>query len=245
MQAIILAAGRGVRLKEMTDNITKCMVEINGESLISKLLNQIDDKGLSKIVVVTGYLSKSLENHINSLNIKTPVKYIENDKYYNTNNIYSLALAEDYLCKEDSFVFESDLILEDEIIESLFSCEKNNIALLDKYDESWMDGTCVLLDNDSNISELILKSNISKYSMDNLFKTVNIYKFSKDFCRNIYMPELNDYMDKNGMDNYYESVIKDIVHNNKKLLYGLCVADNKWHEIDTQEDLKKAKEKFQ
>ena len=55
MQAIILAAGMGKRLKELTKNNTKCMVKVNGVSLIERMLNQIDKQNLSRIVIVVGY----------------------------------------------------------------------------------------------------------------------------------------------------------------------------------------------
>ena len=55
MQAIILAAGMGKRLKELTQNNTKCMVKVNGVTLIDRMLHQIDRQNVSRIVIVVGY----------------------------------------------------------------------------------------------------------------------------------------------------------------------------------------------
>ena len=69
MNAIILAAGMGKRLKELTKNNTKCMVKVNGTPLIDRMLNQLETQNLSSIIVVTGYEGGKLREHINSLGI--------------------------------------------------------------------------------------------------------------------------------------------------------------------------------
>lgn len=104
MQAIILAAGMGKRLKQLTQNNTKCMVKVNGVPLINRTLNQLEQHNLSRIVIVTGYEGQKLREHIEGLHIKTPVVFIDNPVYDRTNNIYSLFLAKDYLLKEDTLL---------------------------------------------------------------------------------------------------------------------------------------------
>ena len=98
MQAIILAAGMGKRLKSLTENNTKCMVKVNGVTIIERCLRILDKKHLSRIVIVVGYEGKKLIEHIKTLNIQTPICYIDNKVYHKTNNIYSLSLAKEYLC---------------------------------------------------------------------------------------------------------------------------------------------------
>ena len=113
MQAIILAAGMGTRLKKLTSNNTKCMVKVNGVTLIERALSILDRKSLSRIVLVVGYQAQNLIEFVKSLNIKTPVIFIENNIYDKTNNIYSLTLAKEYACEEDTLLLESDLIFEE------------------------------------------------------------------------------------------------------------------------------------
>ena len=67
MQAIILAAGMGKRLKQLTQNNTKCMVKVNGVPLINRTLNQLEQHNLSRIVIVTGYEGQKLREHIEGL----------------------------------------------------------------------------------------------------------------------------------------------------------------------------------
>jgi choline kinase len=68
------------------------------------------------------------------LHIKTPIKYIENNIYDKTNNIFSLSLAKDYLCQDDSIIFESDIIFEDAVLKNLIEDSRKNLALVDKYE---------------------------------------------------------------------------------------------------------------
>ena len=95
MQAMILAAGMGKRLKELTQNNTKCMIKVNGVTLIDRMLHQINRQHLSRIVIVVGYQGQKLIDYIAGLDIVTPIVYINNPIYHKTNNIYSLALASD------------------------------------------------------------------------------------------------------------------------------------------------------
>ena len=106
MQAVVLAAGMGKRLKELTTNNTKCMIKVNGITLIERMLCQLEKRHLSRIVVVVGYKGKKLINYINELHIQTPIVYVENPNYDRTNNIYSLALAKEFLRQDDTLLFE-------------------------------------------------------------------------------------------------------------------------------------------
>ena len=154
MQAIILAAGMGKRLKDLTRDNTKCMVKVNGVTLIDRMLHQIEKHHLTRVVIVVGYEGKKLIDYISSLDIRTPIEYINNPVYDKTNNIYSLALAKDWLCREDTLIFESDLIFEDSVLDAVIDDPRETIALVDKY-ESWMDGTCVKIAEDDTIEAFV------------------------------------------------------------------------------------------
>ena len=192
MQAIILAAGMGKRLKELTTENTKCMVEVNGVTLIDRMLHQLDRQYLSRIVIVVGYKGKKLIDYIDTLDIKTPITFINNPIYDKTNNIYSLSLAKDYLCDEDTLLFESDIIFEDSVITALIDDSRETLALVDKY-ESWMDGTCVKLAEDDSIEAFVSGGKFKFNESGDYYKTVNIYKFSRRFSQTHYVPFLDAY----------------------------------------------------
>jgi choline kinase len=118
------------RLKELTKDSAKCMVKVNGKTLIERMISQLDRLKLTRIIIVTGYKSKELISYRGALDIKTPITFVNNKIYSKTNNIYSLYITRNYLKKDDTLLLESDLILEDGVIEKLISNTYPNIALV-------------------------------------------------------------------------------------------------------------------
>lgn len=236
MQAIILAAGMGKRLKELTAHNTKCMIKVGGVTLIERMLRQIEKFGFSRIVIVEGYEGKKLKDFIATLGIKTPIKYINNPIYNKTNNIYSLSLAASELVNDDSVLFESDLIFEDSVIETLLADPEPNLALVDKY-ENWMDGTCLILGQNDEIKDFVPSSEFCFANKDKYYKTVNIYKFSKEFCQNEYLPFLTAYRKALGDNEYYEQVLKVIIMLDNASIKAKRLDTQSWYEIDDKQDL--------
>lgn len=236
MQAIILAAGMGKRLKELTRNNTKCMVKVNGVTLIERMLHQLEKYFLSRIIIVVGYEGQKLIDYIATLGICVPIIYINNPIYYKTNNIYSLALAKEYLCQEDTLLFESDLIFEDDVIAALLEDPRDTLALVDKY-ESWMDGTCVKLGEDDSIETFISYKKFQYSEIKNFYKTVNIYKFSKHFSETYYVPFLEAYSKALGNNEYYEQVLRVITMLDEPAIRAKRLKGQLWYEIDNIQDL--------
>lgn len=236
MQAIILAAGMGKRLKDLTKDNTKCMVEVNGVTLIERLLNQLESYDLKKIIVVEGYQGQKLIDFIKTLNLKTKIEFIDNPIYDKTNNIYSLSLAKDALCEDDTLLFESDLIVEDSVIKTLVEDERDTLALVDKY-ESWMDGTCVKLSDTDDIIEFVPGKKFKYEELKEYYKTVNIYKFSKHFSQTHYVPFLVAYCSAMGQNEYYEQVLKIITMLDEPEIKAKRLDGQLWYEIDDIQDL--------
>lgn len=243
MQAIILAAGMGKRLKELTAGNTKCMVKVNGVTIIERALRILDRKNLSRVVIVVGYKGQALMDYVDSLPISTPVKYIENPIYDKTNNIYSLALAKECLMEEDTLLLESDLVFEEALIDLLLKDPRRNLALVDKY-ESWMDGTCMVLDEEDCILDFIPGKHLKYDRRASYYKTVNIYKFSREFSASTYIPFLEAYAKAMGNNEYYESVIKLIAMLETKEIRAKRLTGQVWYEIDDIQDLDIAESLF-
>lgn len=236
MQALILAAGMGSRLKELTANNTKSMVKVNGVTLMERMLRQIDARDFSRVVIVTGYEGKKLVDYIGSLGVTTPVEFVDNPIFDKTNNIYSLWLAKSKLLEEDTVLFESDLIFEDAVLDALLDDPRPTLALVDKY-ESWMDGTVVKLDSDDGIAAFVPGKKFTYEDIDSYYKTVNIYKFSKDFSRSHYVPFLDAYTRALGTNEYYEQVLRVITLLDDPEIKAKRLEGQKWYEIDDVQDL--------
>lgn len=226
----------GKRLKELTQNSTKCMVKVNGVTLIDRMLHQIERQHLSRIIIVVGYEGQKLIDYIGTLGIQTPIIYINNPIYDKTNNIYSLALAKDWLVKDDTLLFESDLIFEDSVLETLVNDPRDTLALVDKY-ESWMDGTCVKLGEDDSIEAFVPGKKFKFSEIKEYYKTVNLYKFSKHFSETHYVPFLEAYQAALGQNEYYEQVLRVITMLDDPEIKAKRLEGQRWYEIDDIQDL--------
>ena len=243
MQSIILAAGMGSRLGALTAENTKCMVKVNEVTLIERLLSQLEDLKLSRIVIVTGYKGKKIQDYIKTLGIKTEIVFVDNPIYDKTNNIYSLYLARNYLLSEDTMLFESDIIFDDKIIKSLYADKRETLAVVAQY-ESWMDGTVVRLSDDDEILDVIPGKDFDYSQKEHYFKTVNVYKFSKTYSTQFYVPFLEAYIHAVGNNVYYENVLRILTMLDNTGIHAMRLNGEKWYEIDDIQDLEIASSLF-
>ena len=248
MQAIILAAGMGKRLKSYTKDATKCMVKVNGKTLIEYTIEALSANKIRRLVVVVGYKGALLKDFIaskfNEKNLNgMKIDYIENPVYDTTNNIYSLFLAGSEMAKDDTILLESDLIFKPEILNRLIASPDKNLAVVSPF-EAWMDGTCTLLDENNCITGILDKVRFNWADTAHYYKTVNIYKFSKEFSQQYYLPFLDAYQKAFGKNEYYEQVLKVISFLSSASLKGLVVSGSDWYEIDDPADLAIAEDRF-
>lgn len=244
MQAIILAAGMGRRLGPLTADNTKCMVKVNGERLIDRLMSQLAPLGLDRIVVVTGYEGEKLRRYLTgTYGSSVPLLFVDNPVYDHTNNIYSLWLARDYLVADDTLLVESDLIFDDGIIRLALEAEAPNVALVAKY-EPWMDGTMVTLTPDCHIERFVAGNNLDFDETDTYYKTVNVYKLSRAFAAGTYLPFLEAYIRVMGNNEYYEQVLRVLTFIDNSDIVALPVTGKRWYEIDDIQDLRIAETLF-
>lgn len=236
MQAIILAAGMGKRLGEYTHDNTKCMLVVNGVRLIDRTLEALHSVGVRRVVLVVGYKGQNVKSYVGDSYKNIPIEYVDNPIYDKTNNIYSLYLAKDYLMEEDTLLLESDSIFDSNVVRKLVDDPYPNLALVDKY-ESWMDGTVVTLDDERRILRIIDKEHFRYEEIKDYYKTVNIYKFSKEFTTKYYVPFLAAYSSALGNNEYYEQVLRVILHLRNAPLKALPLNGEPWYEIDDVQDL--------
>lgn len=233
----------GRRLGELTEGNTKCMLEVNGEKLIDRVVRKLSTLELNRIVIVAGYERSNLIGYIKSTYPELDIEFVENPVYDRTNNIYSLWLARDYLMSDDTLLLESDLIFEDSVIDCAIESPYPNLALVAKY-EPWMDGTMICKDCNDNIVTFIPKSAFDYADTDSYFKTVNIYKLSREFSSQRYLPFLEAYIKAMGNNEYYEQVLRVMTLIDNCEIKAVDIAGRKWYEIDDVQDLRIAETIF-
>ena len=248
MQAMILAAGTGSRLRPLTNEVPKCMVKVNGVPMIERAIDALVAAGIKKLIIGLGYKSEVLKDFIRKtfdekrLN-GMQIEFGENPDYEKTNNIYSLYLLKDFFKADDTLLLESDLVYKPEIIKSLVENKEKNLAVVSHW-EDWMDGTVTLLNNSDEITNFIVKKNQKQEDKNSYYKTVNIYKFSKEFTNTYYLPFLETFMNVFGKNSYYETCLKFIAETDSSLLKGFKIDQSVWYEVDNADDLKVAESRF-
>jgi len=161
MKAIILAAGKGERLRPLTDNIPKCMVELFGKTLLDRQIELFEKFGISEIIVVTGYKSEKIRNN--------KVILMQNKLYDSTNMVETLFCAEEKL-NDSVIVSYGDIIFEKNVIEKLIDSQEDFSVIIDKnWKKYWSmrfenpldDAESLILDDDNyirNIGQKVLNS---------------------------------------------------------------------------------------
>ena len=236
MQAMILAAGMGRRMKKHTKHNTKCMIEVGGKSLLERVVEALVYAGIDKLVMVIGYEAEVLRKYIEEKNFPLSIEYVYNYDYDTTNNIYSLFLAREYLTRDDTILLESDLVFDKKIIKDIVDNPEKNVVVAAKY-EQWMDGTMVLLNGKRNIIDFVDKTQFRYEDVEKYYKTVNIYKFSKEFSEKQYIPFMETYLKAYGTNQYYEQVLKILAHIRNSELKAHILENEDWYEVDDAQDL--------
>jgi len=194
MKAVILAAGIGRRMRPLSDNCHKTLLEVGGRTIIGRIIDGLQANGITEVYIVTGYRATEVENYITREFAHLKCRFIRNEVYASTNNIYSMALAlEQVECDEDILLIESDLIYEPAVLTKLIESEHPNAALVDRY-RIGLDGTVVSV-SDSNVITQVIPAALqdAKFDFADKFKTLNIYKFSAEFCRSTFRKLLTYY----------------------------------------------------
>ena len=237
MKAVILAAGYGGRMSPLTKEIHKTLLKVNGERIMDLIIKSLINNNIKDIVIVTGYKKEQLKNHlINNFN-DIPFQFIHNEKYATTNNIFSLALAfEQIKFDKDIIMIESDLIYSSDVIEKAINSKFKNLALISPY-KIGMDGTVVEVLDNKIIGLYPPHLQGENFNLFDKFKTLNIYKFSKEFCKNEFK-KLLVYYAKSIDDNcYYELILGILIYMQRQEIFCEIVPNEKWVEVDDPNDL--------
>jgi histidinol-phosphate/aromatic aminotransferase/cobyric acid decarboxylase-like protein/choline kinase len=244
MKAIILAAGLGRRMRPLTDQTHKTLLPIAGTTILNRLLTSLRDCDVRDICVVTGYrseeLTRAVRDHVSDLN----VEFVHNPQYEVTNNVFSMALAlESISVDDDILLIESDLIVDPRVMHQIVHTRHENAALVDRYHPG-LDGTVVSVDGNDAITQVY-----PSYLQDDMFdfsdkyKTLNIYRFDKDFMRSTFRQMLSFYSRSIDANCYYELLLGVLIFMRAATVYAEYVR-HPWAEVDDPNDLMSAEFEF-
>lgn len=244
-KAIILAAGMGTRLKPLTLSNHKCLTKVNGTPILFNALENLRHAGVDETLLVVGYLSDAIKEAVGENYNGMKISYAENLVYDRTNTSYSLLLGLQNLGEYDSLLLlEGDVFFERSLMDRLLMDSHDNMTVLEGYRPD-LDGSFAERDRDGYVIDWTHKSmREAGYTLENKYKTVNIHRFGKAFVETNLYPELERSCSEKQGKEPIENVMRSIVRNDNKAVYGLLTGICRWYEIDDLKDLAEAERIF-
>ena len=243
MRAVILAAGVGGRMAPLTEACHKTLLMVGGQTILGRILGSLERRGVCDVTIVTGYRADDIHAFVAGSFSHLSVTFVHNERYAETNNIYSaaLAFADGNSCDEETLLIESDLVFQPAVLDLLIDSPHPNVALVDRFGQG-MDGTVVAINDDQRIRDVIPLANQAKgFDYSNVYKTLNMYKFSKAFMEGPF-PRLLQHCASSIDDGiYYELIIGMVVYLNREHLWAEVVGPQSWAEVDDPNDLRVAR----
>jgi len=232
MKAIILAAGIGSRLRPMTNEKPKTLVRVNNKPMLGRIIDSLYENGIKDVVICTGFESSQIINYCKNNYSFINFHFVENREYEDTNNMYSLFLAKEYL-NDDIILMNADLVFDSEIIKGLIKQE----------------GTAVAVDKGRYIEEsmkIIVKDGIIKSISKKINEgdaygcSIDIYKISGEDTR-LLIEEMEVIIrDKKDRNQWTEVMLDNLFSSGKIKAKPFNIGNNRWYEIDNYDDLSKA-----
>jgi histidinol-phosphate/aromatic aminotransferase/cobyric acid decarboxylase-like protein/choline kinase len=241
MRAIILAAGLGRRMMPLTEHVHKTLLTIGDQPIIDRLIRGLRENGIVRVTIVTGYRAEELESYVMAHFPELEFSFVRNELYESTNNIHSLALAFEQLdFAEDIVLLESDLIYEPAVLRRLIDSKHDNVAIVDRY-RIGLDGTVVAI-SESNVITHVIPASLQGPSFDfsDKYKTLNIYKFSAEFCRTTFSRLLSYYSRIIDNNCYYELILGILIYMQQAQIHAETLSGEIWAEVDDPNDLRNA-----
>ena len=220
MRAILLAAGMGTRLRPLTLETPKSLVNVNGKPMLETQIEFLREKGIDEIIVVTGYLSEKFEY----LKRKYGVTLVHNDKYDIYNNIYTMSLVKEYL--PNSYVIDADVYIHNNFIDETIT----KSTYFSGYKEGFKNEWIIEFDSEDNVYGI-------KVGNDSGYILCGVSYWSEE-DGNIIVKRLEEVIKNGSFDNlYWDNIVKDNIERLDVKIRKIKSDD--CFEIDSLEDLEK------
>jgi Predicted sugar nucleotidyltransferases len=234
MKAIILAAGIASRLRPLTNNSPKCLLEIGEKNLLQRTINALIANKISDIIIVTGYLHEMIETFVTQHYPNLQIEFIHNEKYESTNNIYSLWLTQKSVLNTDIILLDSDILFDSTIISCLLNSEYSTCLALNKHDLG-EEEIKVITDSHNRIEEISKTCSIQKAAGE----SIGIEKMSNDFVRTLFSELDIMIQEKLQVNIFYEAAFENVIKQGANM-YAVDTTSFFSMELDTVEDFQQA-----
>ncbi|MBT7903316.1 phosphocholine cytidylyltransferase family protein [Candidatus Woesearchaeota archaeon] len=235
MDALIICAGRGRRLKPITDVIPKPLVQIHQKNLLERVLEQLVFFNVKNVHIVVGYKKEQIKKNIGDRFSELKINYIHNPFYNKLNNLFSVWLCKPHLYGKKFILINGDIIFDKIILKTVLNSNLNNFSVIDTTKPIPEDSMKVRIKNNVLVDFGKKIKNPEGYTM-------GIHKFSKDGSK-IFLTEIEEMLE-NGTDDYHHGAILNSLKKQKLIHHALIIKNVAWCEIDEIMDISKASNMF-
>ncbi len=235
MQVVLLAAGTGTRLRPFTENLPKCLVDVGGRPLLDRALSSIEGAGITDVVLGTGYRDDLIADFLGKRAGKARVVCVKNERFDTTNNAYSLFCVRSAV-RGPFILMDGDLLFESAVLSRLLEAEGDAVLAVEKRKELGHEEMKVVLAEDGSIAE-VSKEVDPKAAIG---EAIGMARFSAELGRELFST-LERQAGEGRTNVFYEKAFEELIAAGRKLRVG-DVSGLRAMEIDTPEDLERAKE---
>lgn len=236
--AVILVAGIGSRLRPLTDDRPKALVDIGSETILGRCVRLLAEYGIERVVLATGYREDAVRAAL--ANAPVEVAYCPNPRYDSTQNSISLALCKTAVGDEAFFKLDGDVVFRKDVLERLDSRSDALTLALDRTRRTDAEAMKVRLADDLRIVELGKHISLDAAAGE----SIGIERIGAELVAPLFRA-LEAAEGRGRLDLYYEDVYSELIQRGELEAHAVDVGDLPWTEVDTFEDLQKARELFQ
>ena len=233
MIGVILAAGMAKRLRPLTDEKPKCLLEVGGKTLLQRTVDAMISAGVKEFVVVTGYRENMIREFLTIHYSLCTIHYIDNPDYEHNNNIFSLWLAMQKLHGQEVLLMDSDILCDPEAVRRV--ARKTNPALAMQQHELGEEEMKIVVDEAGRITEISKTCSPA----DAIGESVGIEKMTPAYTEAIYQELREMILDEGLIDIFYERAFERLIPQGHTFEV-VDTTDLFSYELDTPEDLEKA-----
>ncbi len=236
MQAIILAAGCNRRMGKAAQDIPKCLIELEGKTILERIIENLLFVEIDRIVMTVGYLHKKIRTFVRENFPDLDITYLFNSDYENNNNSYSLWMTRKVV-KGGGILLDSDIVFDARILKKLFvSPYTDCLAVCTNQKLGAEEIKVTVLDGTGRISE-IGKDIDPKTALG---ESIGIERFSGEFMQELYRVLDRRILKESRINEFYEASFQEMIQNGHPI-YAMDIGIHKAAELDFPEDVKYAR----
>ena len=232
IKAVILAAGVGSRIRPLTDNCPKCLLEIGGNTILEMMISHIQGCGINEVLFVVGYLQGKIKDYVKKKFPELDAHFVTNERYSETNTGYSLMLTKEWIGNSTFIKFDADVVFDKNILMKLIDCEYENCFCIDKNIHLDAEEVKVVIDQKNRV----IKASKTVNPKDAIGESIGIEKISGETAKLLFAELAIMMEDEQNHQEYYEGAYERLIDNFVPF-YALDISGLRWTEIDTHNDL--------